>query len=192
MAGTAAPPGTGDLDFELEHVLAIAEARQRFPLPIDRIDSPEGSALILEIPPRGALPAASVDGTLPGPFAREVLEMMDVLHRRQWVTGGLEPSEFARAGPCEWTFLGTGHVCRAKSGADLSADLGHWARFCLGLLAGREIDPGSEGDRWLAARLGLGLGTSGEKRPATASELLTSPAGPASGRLWGWFRRREG
>ncbi len=164
--GPAAP--ATDLPFELEQVLALAEVAHRFPLPVDRIDLAEGSALVLAGLPLGELPPTEPTTR----FAREVLEMVGSLHRRNLVTGGLEPSAFAFDEAGRWTFLGTGGVTLARSDAARAADLADWGEFCVEHLGGRAPDSTTEGGRWLAGALRRCLASDPSRRPRSAAELL--------------------
>jgi len=157
-----------DLDFELEHVLPWPEFAGRFPLPVDRIDHPEGSALVLAGLPLGER-SPTVDASR---FAHEVLEMVERLHRRNLATGVLEPSAFAFDESEGWIFLGTGGVTSSRSDADLAADLTAWGEFCVELLGGKEPDPTTEGGRWLTGAMGRCLVADADGRPRTAAGLL--------------------
>jgi hypothetical protein len=133
-----------ETEFELKQVLDQREAPW-FLEPLDRIDmvvhSVSGDAtvpLLVVSDPHGE-PLSSLDENTPLPqvlrLCREVLLMLELLHRAELVAGGVEAAHILVHPSGRWWLLSTDCVARSSEAAQREADLASWGEFCLPFVA---------------------------------------------------------
>jgi hypothetical protein len=180
-----------------------------FPEPLDVIPPSEpGGAPLLVLSDPGGIPLSARPRPQwrdAGPWlrlARELLEMLDVVHQHGLTASALDPADIVVDDLGNWTYLGTDRIAPGSSEASRD-DLGRWARLTGCMLMSLHLDPagavprwdrsselrlepprGADGPRsdafaWLAARVGPCLASHPEDRPRSAAELL-SPAWKAN------------
>jgi hypothetical protein len=195
----AAGPGSGPLAFELD-ALSLADVPW-LPEPLDVIPAVEGGGplLVLSDPHGDRLSARPVAGWPDAAplirLARELLGLLDALHRHGLAAGALDPADLVLDRAGNLTYLGTDRIAPGSPEA-VGADLGHWAGLTARLLWSLRFDPpgtlpnwdraaetppapppladGPLADEyaWLAAHVGRCLSPRLEDRPHSVADLL--------------------